>query len=197
MCAGYPSCDCIGGEVVCGATLASRLGELCSGRAPTRARYNFALDPWGRLNGALRSMPLEQRHNVRWGRLAVNLVGTGIRDCQRAANPATCFSESFVRFQLQHSGPAWMTNHAQQWRAFELPTAFIESGKALASEEWLDPIANGYTSPFVASVARGELLGRPIHGGYELILELGPELRPERIERVQLLVESEYWVRQQ
>jgi hypothetical protein len=142
-------------------------------------------------------MPLEQRHNVRWGRLAVNLVGTGIRDCQRAANPATCFSESFVRFQLQHSGPAWMTNHAQQWRAFDLPAAFIEDGKALASEEWLDPIANGYASPFVAAVARGELFGRPIHGAYELILELGPELRPERIERVQLLVENEYWVRQQ
>lgn len=197
LCAGHPSCDCSGGIIVCGATLASRLAELCSGRPPTRARYNFALDPWGRVNGALRSMPLEQRHNVRWGRLAVNLVGTGIRDCQRAANPATCFSEPFVRFQLQHSGPAWMTNHAQQWRAFDLPTAFIEGGKALASEEWLDPIANGYTSPFVATVARGELLGRPIHGGYELILELGPELRPERIERVQLLVESEYWVRQQ
>jgi hypothetical protein len=197
ICDGFPNCDCTGGEVVCGATLAGRLGELCSGKPPTRARYSFSLDPWGRLNQGLGSMPLEQRHNVRWGRLAVNLVGTGIRDCQRAASPASCFSESFLRLQLQHSGPAWMTNHAQEWRAFDLPAAYIEGGKALATEEWLDPIANGWSSPFVAAVARGELLGRPINGGYELILELGSEVRLERIEQLQLLIETEYWVRQQ
>jgi len=176
---------------------AQQLDQLCAGKPPTRARYSLSLDAWGRLNRGIRSMPLEQRHNVRWRRLALNLVGTGIRDCQRAAAPASCFSESFLRFQLQHAGPAWITNHEQQWRAFDLPTAFIESGKALASEEWLDPIVNNWSAPFVAAVARGELMGRPIYGAYELILELGPEVRLDRIEQLQLLVETDYWVRQQ
>jgi hypothetical protein len=197
LCEDHPSCECVEDEIVCGGTFLSRLREMCHGKMPTRARYNFSLDPWARPNRAIRSMPFEQRHNVRWGRLAVNLLGTGIRDCQQSANPAACYSESFLRFQLQHSGPAWATNHARQWRAFDLPTAFIEGGKALSSEEWLDPIMNSWNTPYVSSVARGELFGRPVGGSYDLILELSPDVRLERIQQVQLLVETEYWVRQQ
>lgn len=185
--------------------LTDRLATLCDtdgdpetpGIPPTRMRYSFSLDPWARLNRSIGSTPLVQRHNVRWRRLAVNLVGTGIRDCELAADPLACFSESFLRFQLVHSGPAWATNHAQQWRAFDLPAAFIEGGKSLATEEWLDPIANTWTVPSVANVARGELFGRPVNGAYELIIETPPETRFERIDRVQLLVETDYWVRQQ
>jgi hypothetical protein len=185
--------------------LVDRLATLCDhdadpetqGIPPTRMRYSFSLDPWARLNRSIGSLPLEQRHNVRWRRLAVNLVGTGVRDCQFAADPLECFSESFLRFQLIHSGPAWATNHSQQWRAFDLPAAFIEHAKSLATEEWLDPITNTWTLPAVSNVARGELFGRPVDGAYELIIETPPETRFERIDRIQLLVETDYWVRQQ
>lgn len=177
--------------------LVSRLATLCDGAPPPRMRYAFSLDPWGRLDRSIASSDLTQRHNVRWRQLAVNLVGTGIRDCQLAADPLSCFSEPFLKFQLTHSGPAWVTNHGQQWRAFDLPAAFIENGKALASEEWLDPISNSWNVSHVASVTRGELFGRPVSGGYELIVELPQDVRLERIERVQLLVQTDYWVRQQ
>jgi hypothetical protein len=177
--------------------LLSRAVQACSGARPTRARYYLSLDPWGRLNTAISSEPLEQRHNVRWRRFAVNLVGTGVRDCERATEPLQCYSEPFLRFSMSHAGPAWSTNHAGQWRAFDLPVAFIEDGKALATEEWVDPVTNSWNLPFVSNVTRGELAGRPLDGSYALTLELTPDVRLDRIERVQLLIETDYWVRQQ
>lgn len=177
--------------------LASRADTACAGAKPTRARYQLALDPWGRLNSTISNTPLEQRHNVRWRRFAVNLVGTGIRDCEQTTEPLQCYSEPFLRFAMIHVGPAWSTNHAGQWRSFDLPIAAIEDGKALATEEWVDPVANSWNLPFVSNVTRGELAGRPVDGSYELTLELTPDIRLDRIERVQLLVETDYWVRQQ
>lgn len=177
--------------------LEERLATMCGDLPPTRMRYNFSLDPWARLDDAIATIPFTQRHNVRWRQLAVNLIGTGVRDCQLAPSPQQCFSESYLRFQFAHAGPAWAMNHSQGWRAFDLPSALIESGKALASEEWLDPVANSWNVPFVANVARAELFGRPVNGAYDLIIELTPDVRPERIEQVQLLIETDYWVRQQ
>jgi hypothetical protein len=177
--------------------LATRAKQACNGERPTRARYDFSMDPWARRNNSIGNEPLDQRHNVQWRRLAVNLVGTGIRDCELAGEPLECYSEAFLRFSLAHAGPSWTTNHAQQWRAFDLPTAFIEDGKALATEEWIDPVANSWNLAFVSNVTRGEFAGRPVDGAYELTLELTPDVRIDRIEHVQLLVETAYWVRQQ
>lgn len=176
--------------------LVTQISSACEGRAPARARFSFGLDPWGRLNAPIASAPFSQKHNVRWRRLAVNLVGTGVRDCTLADDPSACYTNSFVRYDLEHVGPAWVTNHSQQWRSYAIPTGRIEAAKALATEEWLDPIANSWTVPIVSNVARAELAGRPIGGAYELILQLTPDIRLERIERIQILTETEYWVRQ-
>jgi len=73
----------------------------------------------------------------------------------------------------------------------------VEGGKALAVEEWLDPLTRGWNTPEVQSAARTELMGRPMGGTYELILELSPDVRPERIDRVQILTSTDYWVRQE
>jgi hypothetical protein len=176
--------------------LTTLLSKACDGAPPLRARFAFNLDPWGRYQGSIANDDFTARHNVRWRRLAINLVGTGIRDCQRASDPIACYSDSFVRYELRHAGPAWVTNHSQQWRAFDIPTGQIEGAKALATEEWLDPIANSWNQPLVGNVARTELAGRPVGGAYELVLDLTSDIRLERIERIQLLTETDYWVRQ-
>jgi len=182
-----------GGQV----PLEDRAADMCDGGSPSKVRLSFTLDPWARLNESVGHDAPAKRHNVRWRRLAVNLVGTGIRACAGAANEQQCFSESFLRFQLAHVGPAWSRGHDQAWRSFDLPTASIEDGKALATEEWLEPIANTWTAPFVSNVARGELSGRPVGGAYTLEIDVPEDVQIERIEQVQLLVETEYWVGQQ
>jgi alpha-tubulin suppressor-like RCC1 family protein len=173
------------------------LATACFGEPPTKARLGFWLDPWGRLYGHHMNAPYVSRHNARWSRLAVNLVGSGIRDCSKVSDAEACYAEPFIRYNLRHVGPALVTNYETQWRQLEIPIARIEAGKALTTEEWLDPVANGFNEVTVGNVARHELAGRPLGGAYELILELTPDVRIDRIDRIQLLAETDYWVRQE
>jgi len=172
------------------------IATMCGGKPPTRARLGFWLDPWGRPLGATGNPPSNVRHNARWHTFAVNLVGSGIRDCAEADDAPACYAEPFIRYEIQHVGPALLSDYDQSWVSYDIPTGVVEGGKALASEEWLDPASNGFQSPVVSSIARQEFAGRPLGGAYELVLELTPDVRPERIERIQVLLQSDYWVRQ-
>src|SRR6185312_6268143 len=77
-----------------------------------------------------------------------------------------------------------------------IPPATIEGGKALATEEWLDPVTNGFNRPDVTNVERMEFVGQPIGGGYELTIHLTPDVNVERIERIQVLAQTAYWERE-
>jgi hypothetical protein len=178
--------------------VAKSFAQLCVGGVkPTRARIDFTLDPWARVEGDLAQPPFDARFNARWQRLAVNLVGTGVRDCALAAKPADCYTQSYLTYDLVHTGPAWATSFEHAWRVLDFGRGVIESAKAITAEEWLDPVSNGWGKPYVEAVARTELTDRPFGGAYELTLDLGPEARPERIDRVQILLQSTYWVKQQ
>jgi hypothetical protein len=78
----------------------------------------------------------------------------------------------------------------------DVPTANIEGGKALANNELLDPVLNGWGKPYVEAIARMELLERPLGGSYELEFELPEGTSLDSIERVQLLLTSNYWTLQ-
>jgi hypothetical protein len=177
-------------------TESSPLRTMCDGRPPERAKISFNLDPWGRQDNYYANPPYTERHNVRWGRMAVNLVGVGVRDCSRAKDPTACYAESFLRYNLAHSGPTWVSDYNGSWVGYGLPIGQVEGGKALAIEEWIDPIVNSWNQPYVSAVQRHELRERPVGGAYELELEVTPDVQLDRIERVQLLMETNYWVRQ-
>ncbi len=172
------------------------ISTLCGGSSPRRARVSFSLDPWGRLYGNVAEEPYAKRHNARWVQLAVNLVGTGVRDCSRSPDPNGCYANAYLRYNLTHVGPAWVTNYDEQWRSLGVPVGAIEGGKGLAAEQWLDPTGNGFAKPYVANVARTEFAGRPIGGAYRLELEVTPDVRLDRIDRIQVLARSTYWVKQ-
>lgn len=176
---------------------ATRLACDASGaKLPDAARLNFSLDPWARVNDSLANEPFDNRYNARWERMAMNLVGTAVKDCAAAADPQSCFNEGFIRYNLRHEGVAWITDFAGQWRALNLPPGVIENGKALAIEAWLDPLKNGWETPYIASTARTELVLRPFGGDYTLELLGGPDVHLERIERIQLMAGMSYWVAQ-
>jgi hypothetical protein len=172
------------------------LMTACGGAPPSRARIQFTLDPWARPNGVVANPPFVDRYNTRWVQLAVNLVGTGLLDCSLATDPSTCFSQSYVRMNLEQIGPAWVSDFDENWRFNGAADGRIEGGKALAAEQWLDPVANGFSKPYVAAVARSELRDRPVGGTYELELELGPEVVLSQLQSVQVLTETAYWVKQ-
>ena len=163
---------------------------------PDRARMEFTLDPWGRLNDSVANEPYERRFNGRWDLMAVNFAGTGIKDCDDATDPYACYSEGFVRYSLSHVGPAWVTDYDGIWRTLGVPIGRIEGAKGLASELWLDPLKDGWNTTYISAVSRTELQLRPLGGAYELEFVITPEIDIDRIERVQLLIGSTYWVKQ-
>jgi hypothetical protein len=175
---------------------ATPLSTVCSGAPPIGARLNLELDPWGRLNDGVAHPPYRDRFNGRWDRLAVNLVGTGVKDCTLASDPLGCYGEGFIRYRLTHIGAPWVTDYDGIWRFMGLPPGVVEGGKALAAELWLDPLRDGWDTQYIGAVARTEFAFRPLGGEYRLELEVGPEVRLDRIERVQLLIGSNYWVAQ-
>jgi hypothetical protein len=173
-------------------------GAVCPAATPAvRAKLVFELDPWGRYNGSLVNGPFGARYNGRWQELAVNFVGTGVRDCTNALDPIACGTQEYVPYNLRHVGPASVTDFHEQWHILELPVALIEGGKGLAAEIVLDPLRDGWNTSYVSPIARTELELRPLGGAYELEFEVTPEIILERIERVQLLVGSSSWVKQQ
>lgn len=188
--------DCVAQGDCCPDRSASPFDTMCSNGRPLHARIQFHLDPWGREDGTIANPPFTARHNVRWGRVAVNLVGTGIRDCAGSSDAVSCYAESFLRYDLTHGGPSWSTDYNEGWHVRPMPLGIIEGGKALATEEWLDPITNAWNQSFVSNVARSEFIKRPVSGIYTLDLDLGPDVRPDRIRKLQVLAETEYWVSQ-
>jgi hypothetical protein len=182
-----PPCECSLPET-CSTAIAAR---------PTRARVPFYLDPWGRLDDIVNNAAPSWKYNARWSKLAVNLVGTAVKDCMLAADPLTCYSQSFLRFQLRHVGPAWVSGYDQEWHLFAVPVGQVEGAKALAIEQFLDPLTNSWGKSYVDAAARTELADRPLGGAYQLEIDLGPEVVLKHIERVQLLLATNYWVEQQ
>lgn len=172
------------------------LTTACGGAAPTIAKVQFTLDPWGRLDGLTASPPFVDRYNVRWVQLAVNLVGTGLLNCAAAVNPSTCFSQSYEDMNLSQTGPSWVSDYSETWWYNNDGIGQIEGGKALAAEQWLDPVANGFDKSYVAAVARQEFADRPVGGSYELDLMFGPELQLNQLQSVQVLTQTAYWVKQ-
>jgi hypothetical protein len=173
-------------------------GAVCPAAEPAvRAKLVFELDPWGRYNGTRINAPFGARYNGRWQEMAVNFVGTGVRDCTNALDPIACGTTEYVPYNLRHIGPASVTDYQEQWHLMDLPVAQIEAGKGLAAEIVLDPLRDGWNTSYVSPIARTELELRPLGGAYELEFEIAPEIVLERIERVQLLVGSTSWVKQQ
>ncbi|MBK7581175.1 MAG: hypothetical protein IPI67_13285 [Myxococcales bacterium] len=160
-------------------------------------RLEFSLDPWGRLNGSITNEPYQKRYNARWGLFAVNVVGTGVKDCKLAVDPLGCYSQGFLPYNLTHVGPAWVTDHDEIWRQQGVPFGRVEGGKAVAAELWLDPLKDGWSTSYISAVKRSEFEVRPLGGAYELEIALGPEVQMDRVERIQVLIGSNYWVKQQ
>ncbi len=165
--------------------------------SPDEIRLAFTLDPWGRINDGISSPPFVDRFNARWGNLAVNFVGTGIKDCTKAADPQGCYASSFVAYNLTQYGPSWVTDYDENWRLLNTPSMIIEGAKGLAAEVWLDPLQDGWSNPLISPILRTEFTLAPLGGGYVLDFQVPPEVQLNRIQRVQLLVGSTAWVKEQ
>jgi hypothetical protein len=167
----------------------------CNGTMPTMVRYTFNLDPVGNIDWAT-PRQLQHQFNHRWKQVAINLVGTGIRDCSRASNPQDCYVNPYLTGNVTHLGPGPVLDYDAQPYYLQIDPGTIESMKFLAAEEVLDPVSNGWSAPYVQQIARTELTERPLGGTYTLDITVTPDVHLERIQQVQILLNEAFWVRQ-
>ena len=135
-------------------------------------------------------------YNYRHDLIAVNLVGTNVRDCSRSDEPATCYSNAFVPFTLVHEGDDIpVRNHDGETVPFDFERAFIEHGKALSSEVVLTNPLTGSAETLLGSYYKQEFRGRPLAGHYTLRIWDDPALNWQNVEDVQLVFRYRYWTR--
>jgi hypothetical protein len=133
--------------------------------------------------------------NYRHIDFAVNLVGTGIRDCGASSSP-DCYGSGFVEYSLEHDGTdVGVLAYDGQAREFDFGVASIQHGKALTAERYITlPIASADQVLLnQAGIMKPELRGRPIDGTYRLRIHESAALQWNRLEDIQLVMKSRYW----
>ncbi len=132
-------------------------------------------------------------YNYRVEQLAVNVVGTGVRECDGGA---TCFGSGNLSYSLLHTGEFPVRNARGETYYAPLFPGRIESARALMAERYLtNPLSSADTS-LIASYRRPDFSGRPIAGGLTLRIWDEPGLRFDAIEDVQIVLDYRYWTHQ-
>jgi hypothetical protein len=133
--------------------------------------------------------------NYRIEDIAVNLVGTNVRDCSHSSTPSTCNSNAFIPYTLVHEGEVSVRNYEDETIDFRMPTARVEHGKALAAEVLVTNPPSSTHNQLLGPYFKTGLKGRPLQGTYKIRIWETPELSWSAIEDVQLIFKYRYWTR--
>ncbi|MBX3271616.1 MAG: hypothetical protein KF729_15225 [Sandaracinaceae bacterium] len=134
-------------------------------------------------------------YNYRIDSIALNVVGTGVRDCAAAGLPSTCYSGGFVPYTLEHLGPYTVRNVLGNDYDAPLFTARIEQARALGAERHITNPVSSADRTLLDPYTRYELRGRPINGTYLLRIWDEPGIDFQRVEDVQVVLGYRYWTR--
>lgn len=132
-------------------------------------------------------------YNYRVDRLAVNVVGTNVRDCSRSDYPAGCYSRAITPYSLVQGGGVWVRNYRLSDVPFSMPAAWIHDAKALAAEVVVTTPLTSSQQALLADTYRSEFRGRPVEGTYLLRLHQTDALEFDNLEDVQLILYYRYW----
>jgi hypothetical protein len=133
-------------------------------------------------------------YNYRLQDVAVNLVGTNVKDCLREdANRESCYANMFLPYSLAQEGHVQLRAHDTQTLEFAMPTAHINSAKAIAAERFLTiPLSQTDVSA-VTPYLKPEFRGRPLEGNYIMRVHSFPSLAWSNLDDIQLLIHYRYW----
>jgi hypothetical protein len=131
--------------------------------------------------------------NYRIDSVALNFVGTGIRDCSNAALPATCNSAGFVPYTLLHTGPFYTRNFAGNDTQSFLFDGTIEHARGLGTERYLTNPLSDTDKSLVTPYTRFEFQGRPLDGNFIVRVWDDPSINFEAIQDIQVVLAYRYW----
>lgn len=134
-------------------------------------------------------------YNYRTDGLALNFVGTNVRDCEGSAFPSSCFGSGYVNYSIEHVGPYTVINHQGERYSAPLFTGLIEYARGLSSERYLTNPLSSADRSLIESYTRGEFRGRPLTGSYIVRIWDDGAVNFGAIEDVQILLNYRYWTR--
>lgn len=135
-------------------------------------------------------------YNYRTKDVALNLIGSGVQDCSRAA--PSCHGSAYVEYELAHNAfNVPLEDYLGETRCFNFGRGQINSGKALAAERFLTVPLGSADAALVNQPAflKTELAGRPLAGAYRLRIKDAPGLEWQSVEDIQLFFNYRYWSR--
>lgn len=133
--------------------------------------------------------------NYRIESIAVNFVGTDIRDCSQSATPQQCYSAGFVPYSLYHTGPFFVRNHLGQDFQASLFDGRIEHARGLGIERYLTNPLGSSDRDLIEPYVRKEYQGRPLNGNFALRVWEEPGINFDGIKDVQVLLNYRYWTK--
>jgi hypothetical protein len=135
--------------------------------------------------------------NYRWEEIAVNVVGTAIKDCSKSELPSACYANNFLQYSLRHDGPFTVRNYLGRSYDAPLYPGRIQQGKALLAERYLTNPLSGADRGLLTDFWDYEFVGRPLEGNYTLRVYDTDGFVWDRgaLEDIQLVMHYRYWTR--
>lgn len=148
------------------------------------------------LEGYLRDRLSEDNFNYRVNRIAVNMVGSALVDCTRAADPWECWGDGNLQYSMRQSGTVVVENYEREQSSFVMEPGVIQNARALAAERWLTNPLSSADRTLIGDFERAEWWGRPLSATYTLVIPGRDEIEWRNLEDIQLLLRYDYWTRQ-
>lgn len=190
-----------GCEHYCPPELGSKCVEISSdpSKLPTRCFYEMKFNlSQGRLEkgGQVTQGGFSAGNfNYRFEDIAVNVVGTSVKDCENSEIPSSCYANNFLQYTLRQDGPFVVRNYLGREYEAPLYPGRIQQGKALLAERYLTNPLSSADEQLLKRYWDSEFVGRPLDGAYTLRIYDTAELNWDALEDVQLLVNYRYWTR--
>lgn len=133
--------------------------------------------------------------NYRFDQLAVNVVGTAVKECEKSDLPTTCYAANFAQYSLHHSPPFRIRNYDGDVVDAPLFGGNIQQAKGLLAERYVTNPVSSADDTLLRDYWRDEFKGRPIDGNFTLRVYEDGGLDFDAIEDVQLALRYRYWTR--
>jgi hypothetical protein len=134
--------------------------------------------------------------NYRFNDIAVNLVGTAVKNCERSETPSACYANNHILYSLRHDEPFRVRNYDGDVYRAELYPGNIQQAQALLAERYITNPISSADRNLMTDYWRGELKGRPMDGNFRLRVYEVDGLNWDALEDIQLVIDYRYWTRE-
>ncbi len=159
------------------------------------AKYQFFIP--SPLAGYFSERLADGNFNFRVNRVAVNVVGSAVLDCSRAARTEECYAGANIQYDMRQSGAVTLENFESEHLGFHSEPGVIARARALAAERYLTNPLSSADRALLTDYQRAEWWGRPLSGLYVVRIHGAPEIVWQNLEDIQILLTYDYWTRQE